>query len=307
MLLGDLKFDLIFHAALSVTTAVLLTLRYEDTNTHTNAGDDLSKFHWDHALSGAASAVSIVNALVSLLNYGKDELDGGCDANGKKKKRLESKMWNFGRNFFTSLTMVLIGFLYGYSDNNSDVLPPLIIIALLRLQDVALDCVNVLQIQCTDAEVTKNRFYRTAFAAVAMTTSIILFTIYVTDKPFDWEGENTADEVALTIGIIFLSIHLLLILLHVVLNIEFGEGRTNKLKARAVNWLRTDIKGENCKNVGVHLPNEIPLVSKLVFTITIGSFAIVVGERIAEGLDITNLLWILILLGASEMGGRNIV
>ena len=173
MLLGDLKFDLIFHAALSVTVAVLLTLRYEDTNTHTNTGDDLSKFHWDHALSGAASAVAIVNALVSLLNYGKDELDGGCDANGKKKKRLESKMWNFGRNFFTSLTMVLIGFLYGYSDNNSDVLPPLIIIGLLRLQDVASDCVNVLQIQCTDAEVTKNRFYRTAFAAVAMTTSII--------------------------------------------------------------------------------------------------------------------------------------
>lgn len=307
MLLGDLKFDLIFHAALSVTTAVLLTLRYEDTNTHTNDGDDLTKFHWDHALSGAASITAIINAFISLLNYGKEELDGGCDENGKKKKALKSKMWNFGRNFFTSLTMVLIAFLYGYSDNNNDVLAPLILIAILRLQDVALDCVNVINIQCTDVEVTKNRFYRTAFAAIAMTTSVVLFIIYVTDKPFDWEGENTADEVALTIGIIFLSIHLLLILLHVVLNIEFGEGRTNKLKARAVNWLSTDIKGENCKNVGVHLPNEIPLVSKVVFTVTIGSFAIVVGERIAEGLDITNLLWILMLLGASEMGGRNIV
>jgi hypothetical protein len=133
-----------------------------------------------------------------------------------------------------------------------------------------------------------------------MIAALILFIIYVVEHPFEWDSSNTGDEIALTIGISFLSLHLLLIILHLVLN------QVQDIKERAIKWLKSDQSG-NCDGVGIHMPNEIPIVSKVVFTAVIGSLAIVVGERIEENVDITLLIWILCLVGATEMGGRNIL
>ena len=294
MLVLALKLDLFIHCALAITTAVLLTIRYaEQTGVET--------FDWNHTLTGTASIISIVNGAISFMNLAKDVLiDGDKCPDGKPKTHLKSGMWNFGRNVFTGLTMVIVGFLYGYVSDNEDVLAPLIILAILRLSDVTLDVKNIIEIQCTDKEMSVNRTYRTAFAAVAMITALILFIIYVVEQPFDWEGDNTGDETALTIAIIFLSIHLLLVLLHLVLN------QVKDIKERAVKWLKSDQAG-NCDGVGIHMPNEVPIISKVVFTIVIGSLSIVVGERIEENKDVTLLIWVLCLLGAVEMGCRNIL
>lgn len=293
MLLGALKFDLFVHCAIAITIAVLLTIRYSEQS-------NVTTFDWNHTLSGTTSIISIVNAVISFLNLAKDVLidDDKCD--GKPKKRLKNGIWNFGRNTFTSLSMVLICFLYGYASDNEDVLAPLILVGILRLSDVTLDVNSIIEVQCTSKELSENRTYRTAFAALAMIAALILYIIYVVEHPFQWDGDNTGDEIALTIGISFLSLHLLLILLHLVLN------QVQDIKERAVKWLKSDQSG-NCDGVGIHMPNEIPIISKVVFTAVIGSLSIVVGERIEENVDITLLIWILCLVGATEMGGRNIL
>ena len=100
-----------------------------------------------------------------------------------------------------------------------------------------------------------------------------------------FNGDNTGDEVALTIAIVGLCVHLVLVLLHLLLN-------NTGCKDTCVSNLAG--KEANCDEVGIHLPNEIPIVSKIVFTLVLGSLAIVVGERIHEQLDITLLIWILL-------------
>tara|TARA_B100000519_G_scaffold194881_1_gene199241 strand:- start:441 stop:1340 length:900 start_codon:yes stop_codon:yes gene_type:complete len=299
MLLGQLKFDILVHFALTVVAAGALVIRY-------GGQTNVKNFSWDHTLTGASAIVSAIMAAVSFMNLAGDVLlSDGCEMvnNQKKlKKRMKKEKWNMVRNIFTNLTLVLTAFLVGYT-NDMDILTlPTILICLIRVSDVTLDVENVLEIQCTTTDKTESRKLRTAFGALGFVAALVLFIIYTTRIPFDWEGDNTGDEVALVVCISGLSIHLVLVLLHLILNYTGCKDV----------WLPTTQKNaqgksENCKDYGIHMPNEIPLVSKVVFTLTIGSLALVVGERLHEEKDITLPIFILILLGAVEMAGRNIL
>ena len=289
MLLGGLKFDLLVHFGLSVAITVLLLIRYGDQTS-------VDKFDWNHTLSGTAAIISLVHSVISGLNLAKDVLWTGEKCENKKK--LKSGLWNFGRNLFTGLLMVLIGMLFGFNSSDEDLIAPLVLVALVRLSDSTLDCENVLAVQCTSKDESASRMFRTGFGAIGFISALILYIIYVSEVPFDWEGDNTGDEVALTVGIIGLCVHLVLVLLHLLLN-------NTGCKDTCVSNLAG--KEANCDEVGIHLPNEIPIVSKIVFTLVLGSLAIVVGERIHEQLDITLLIWILLVIGSVEIAGRNVL
>ena len=143
MLLGGLKFDLLVHFGLSVAITVLLLIRYGDQTSVDN-------FDWNHTLSGTAAIISLVHSVISGLNLAKDVLWTGEKCENKKK--LNSGLWNFGRNLFTGLLMVLIGMLFGFNSSDEELIAPLVLIALVRLSDSPLDCENILAVQCTSKD-----------------------------------------------------------------------------------------------------------------------------------------------------------
>ena len=314
MVLFALKFDLFQHMMIAGFIGGFCLVRYGDLSPAKDETTGLVAFDWNNTLTGAVAVAALLNAVMSFVNFAKDVLidDGKCeviDQDGTKKRvpktKLQIEMWNVGRNLFTSLSMVLLCFLYGYADDNEKILVPLILVAVLRISDVTLDCTNIIQIQCISTSEDKARSYRTMFGGLSMLVALILFIIYAVEHPFDWDSEDTGDEIALTVAISGLSLHLLLILLHLVFN------QIDDCKKNARVWFGSDKDPnkpmQNCDGYGVHMPNEIPLVSKVVFTLTIGALAIVVGERIEENLDVTLLIWILMLIGATELAGRNIL
>tara|TARA_B100001027_G_C16215123_1_gene307041 strand:- start:143 stop:1027 length:885 start_codon:yes stop_codon:yes gene_type:complete len=294
MLLGRLDFDLWFHWCLTVPAAVVLLVRY-------GRHDQDKNFEWEHILTGVASLVSLIAALLSSLNLAievflsKPQCNQDEDGNIIVKTYLEKEKWNVVRNTFTNLSFVLTSFLYGYTNDTEMVLPSLILLALTRIMDVALDVADVAY-PIPD----KNRMSRVIFGTLTMLAAVILWIIYVTENPFDWEGENIGDEVALVVGFIFLAIHLLFLVLHIVLN-------ASAVMQNTVGYIAVEVQGSEERKGFIALPNELPIVSKLVFTITLGSFSLVFGERLSELLNVTNIAWILLLLGVTEMAGRNIL
>ena len=144
------------HFGLSVAITVLLLIRYGDQT-------PVDNFDWNHT-EWHVAIISLVHSVISGLNLAKDVLWTGEKCENKKK--LNSGLWNFGRNLFTGLLMVLIGMLFGFNSSDENLVAPVVLIALVRLSDSTLDCENVLAVQCTSKDESASRMFRTGFGAI---------------------------------------------------------------------------------------------------------------------------------------------
>ena len=309
MLLG-LKYDLIIHLGLSVTIAILLLLNYADF-------PDTKVFSLDLVLNSASSVFAISNAALSLLNLVVELMsrpsDGwnllGLVGGSNEKIKLENEKLNYARNFLTASSLVLLGIQHGQHSSDR-LLACVVCTAILRFSDLCLDVENVLQIQCEGYEkaiesgIGKNmsmRSIKALMVGVLLIATIILQSIFMNNEGIDLEGKNNDDDIMLVIILSASGLHLLLILLHLILNaLDLGKGF-------CVGCLQGSTKGanENCDNVSIHMLNEIPPVSKLVFTANLLLLAIVMGERIEDNKDIHLMVWSACLLGSADFIARN--
>ena len=309
MLLG-LKYDLIIHLGLTVAIAILLLLNYADF-------PDTKVFSLDLVLNSASSVFAISNAALSLLNLVVELMsrpsDGwnllGLVGGSNEKIKLENEKLNYARNFLTASSLVLLGIQHGQHSSDR-LLACVVCTAILRFSDLCLDVENVLQIQCEGYEkaiesgIGKNmsmRSIKALMVGVLLIATIILQSIFMNNEGIDLEGKNNDDDIMLVIILSASGLHLLLILLHLILNaLDLGKGF-------CVGCLQGSTKGanENCDNVSIHMLNEIPPVSKLVFTANLLLLAIVMGERIEDNKDIHLMVWSACLLGSADFIARN--
>lgn len=309
MLLG-LKYDLIIHLGLTVAIAILLLLNYADF-------PDTKVFSLDLVLNSASSVFAISNAALSLLNLVVELMsrpsDGwnllGLVGGSNEKIKLENEKLNYARNFLTASSLVLLGIQHGQHSSDR-LLACVVCTAILRFSDLCLDVENVLQIQCEGYEkaiesgIGKNmsmRSIKALMVGVLLIATIILQSIFMNNEGIDLEGKNNDDDIMLVIILSLSGLHLLLILLHLILNaLDLGKGF-------CVGCLQGSTKGanENCDNVSIHMLNEIPPVSKLVFTANLLLLAIVMGERIEDNKDIHLMVWSACLLGSADFIARN--
>ena len=282
MLVFNIKWDLFLQFLLTLVTSIILWFQYTQLEVK-------DKLDWKVTLYALATISSITHLVISMTNFMVHD-----ECSEKDKSKLANAEWNFSRNFISSLSAVSVALLYGMVDGDV-IIATLILVGASRLMDAALDCDNLLTIQCTDQAKKNERRIRTMIGALGLGTAIIFLIIYLVDHPINLEDTHTKDDVSLLLAIILLSIHEFLILLGLLLNIS-------GVKSAYLG----KVNGE-CDNIGIHMPNELPLVSKAVFTVVLGSLAIALGECIQQEKNITTLLWVISLVGTVEVFGKNIL
>ena len=218
---GMFKGVLGLHAALTITSAVILGIHYL-------AKDVGTAYSTLNLVSATVSIIAVANALLSLLNG----VVGIVWGDGTET-RLKMASLNNARNIMTGTSMILAAAVYGMEPEPDTALTLTVVLflPLVRLLDTMLDVGGFgIDVQCPDkVERSKNlpdktsalgeKFMPAMFAFLSLGTSIVLCIIYMSDIGFSWESESF-DDILLIIALVALIVHEVLILLTILLQVK---------------------------------------------------------------------------------------
>jgi len=298
---GTVEPDTIFRVKLGVHTLMTGLVALMSAIAYLDKTDDDTVNTLDTLLA-TLCVVGLANFLLSLLN-----LVAELRTNAPFYDKLRNRVLNSARNTMTSLSLIIGGIVFGMQ---TDGLTWTIIIAVgvQRLVDCMLDIGEYgTEVQCPGDEDKasgtlginermKNGGSKTlisTFGLLAFGSVIFLLIYYKGDLGADLGEDDNLWLVAL-IGV---CLHTLLVLFTFAL--QMFEG--------VQNTFRSCLGGKDCDGVSVHSLNEIPILSALVFTVTIGIVGILVGEALEEDTSVKLLGAVLALLALVETAGRRMI
>ncbi len=281
-----------FHTVLTLTVAIMAAVEWfpkgdDDT---TNTLNTLLA-----TLLVIASANFLLSALNSFGEYQRPTAD---------KDKLKNRVLNSARNTMTNLSFILGAIVYGM-DTKETTAVLFIVAGLQRLIDCVLDVGGYgFDVQCPEDEDKtgtngrgKSKTLIAMFALLAFGGCVALLTIHALDIAGDM-----GDDTGLFWGAFSaVCLHTLLVLLTYLL--QMFEGVQNFF----AGCLSKGPLGANCDGVTVHSLNEMPIVSALVFTATIGIISLFVGEALESDSSVQLMGAVLVLLALVETAGRRMI
>lgn len=285
---GMFKGFCLFHTVLTLTVAIMAAVEWfpkgDDDTTNTL-----------HTLLATLLVIASANFLLSALNSFGEWQRPTAD-----KDKLENRILNSARNTMTTLSFILGVIVYGM-DTKETTAVFFIAVGVQRLVDCVLD-VGVgtygLEVQCPGEEGKEtSKTIIATFALLAFGGCVALLTVHAIDI-----GDDMGDDTGLFWGAFSaVCLHTLLVLLTYLL--QTFEGVQNAFAA----CLSKGPLGANCDGVTVHSLNEMPIVSALVFTATIGIISLFVGEALESDSSVQLMGAVLVLLALVETAGRRMI
>lgn len=277
-----------FHTVLTLTVAIMAAVEWfpkgDDDTTNTL-----------NTLLATLLVVASANFLLSALNF-----IGEWQRPTEGKDKLENRVLNSARNTMTNLSFILGAIVYGM-DTKETTAVLFIAAGVQRLVDCVLDVGGYgFEVQCPGKEDQtgtdgkgKSKTLIAMFALLAFGGCVALLTVHAIDIAGDM-----GDDTGLFWGAFSaVCLHTLLVLLTYLL--QMFEGLQNTF--------RSCLGGKDCDGVSVHSLNEIPVVSALVFTATIGIISLFVGEALESDSSVQLMGAVLVLLALVETAGRRMI
>lgn len=292
------------HVIISIVIVVLLVFSY--TNIESDVGNS---FDLKITLNAVVSAAAIANVFIGIhATYTAVEQDN-------TKNKLDTPFFNIFRNFMTSLVLVFIGILLGFDSNRIEYVWAFIGCIILRFIDVYLDTGDgIWKAVCLDGERVglgsfkmtmldwRKTFVTTMFLAIFL---LLGFDAIVVDGELvaaDTSGTLTTSGILILLIFIFTGVHLLLLVLNILGN--------SKLTGDSFKYILTCGEKQEYRcydDMKVITWNQIPWVSKLVFTVNLCCISYLIGNRIHENLQIELLVYVAFAFGAADNFGRNLL
>ena len=284
---------LALHFVLTATVAGLLVIRYltvEDTDT----------FDMKLTIMASAGILAFGLALLSAVNWIQDMIISEPEKLAKKSK-LGNNVLNTIRNLLSVVVFLLCGILAGVDSILGDgdhIMSWIVLICalLVRFVDMQLDTGNILSVQCPDSKAdeelgTKNSDTKTVvFVTLCLLASTIGLWIYNFDVA---DGANTDDDTYLLLAAILVTVHTLLALFQTLLAVS-------PLDKIFINFIKKDCDGTE----SLHMINEIPAVTKLVFSGAIFFLSLTLGNRYKDGQAVHSGAAILAVLALADLVSR---
>ena len=264
---------------------------------------DTDTYNLELTLNAVGGFIALAGGLLSLLNF---VVELWQSTEGKIK--LEVQSTNAVRNLLSTLILVISTVLAGYTGSTDWYYWLAAIGAMVaKLADVQLDTGNFFAVQCL--EESSGRFesgkggagkstMKALFVFVCLAAVIVALVWYSIDvQPLDeMEGDDSAYYIIVLIGT---SLHTFLILLQLLI---MNVGAIANAIKGALAWIS---KSETCEEDSVHMINEIPVVSKIVFTLNMFFLSLITGERIEGNFSVALIATALASLCLADIVGKN--
>lgn len=292
----------------TISTVLCITVTSLITAYYLNK-EDTTTFEWDVTLSGCVLIFGGISSIMSVITA----------AMAWMKRDISSSALTYARNFLTGLLLVFISLLYAFTSSDELITGAFWSVIVLRISDIMVDVGNPLEVQCGDTNQKslggktctirdiKNIFVGLLFIAVLTFNGIYVTDEYTENDTSLFEGsdadEHAADRLLLTVFVL-VSVHLLLLILRIVLQVSDScqMGMMKFLKC-----LSCKQDQEICDEERLYMINEIPLVSKLVFTANLVCMGLLIGERIESNKPVHVLIWSISALGFADFISRNLI
>lgn len=262
------------------------------------AQPDTDTYNLELTLNAVGGFIALAGGLLSLLNLAVELWQPT-----KGKIKLEVESTNAVRNLLSTLILVISTVLAGYTGSTDWYYWLAAIGAMVaKLADVQLDTGNFFAVQCLD---DSERFggagkstMKALFVFVCLAAVLVALTWYSIDvQAIDkMQGDDGAYFILVLTGT---SLHTLLILLQLlIMNSEAAAGGLKN----CLSWIT---KSKPCKDDSVHMINEIPIVSKIVFTLNMFFLSLMTGERVEGNFSAALMATALASLCLADIVGKN--
>ena len=274
---------------LCATITVLIWIYYDNI-------EDTTEYKWNSTLAALSLIASAVASGLSLYATIMAFSDGYGTAT------------TYGRNFLSGLMLVFISLLYAFDSSDSSMLPLSFWFAItLRVSDIFADIGNPLEVQCDGLDTQKGlttRDKKNIFVIAAFTAVLIFNGYYIGDEDITLDAANNASDRLLITVFVLVSVHLLLLIVRLIIQLSGG---CKGCMINFYNCLSCKKDEDVCSETHIFMFNEIPLVSKLVFTANLVCMALLIGERIESNKPVDVLIWSITTLGSADLLSRNLI
>lgn len=276
--------------ALCCTITILTIIYYGDI-------EDTTVYTWNSTLAALSFIASAIATILScIMVYMAWWQDGYGPA------------MTYGRNFLSGLLMVFVSLLYAFDSSDDLLTLSFWLVIVLRVSDIFADIGNPLEVQCDDLETRKGqltvRDWKSIVVILAFIAVLTFNGYYIGDENITLDTANNASDRLLTTVFVLVSVHLLLLIVRLVIQLSGG------CKGCMISFYKClSGKGEDelCGDNHIYMFNEIPLVSKLVFTANLVCMALLIGERIESNKPVDVLIWSITTLGFADFLSRNLI
>tara|TARA_B110000008_G_scaffold271037_1_gene302005 strand:+ start:6862 stop:7773 length:912 start_codon:yes stop_codon:yes gene_type:complete len=275
-----------FHTFLTLGVAIIALIEWL-------AKEDDDTTNTLNTLLATLLVIASANFLLSLLNS-----IGEWSRPTADKDKLENRILNSARNIMTTLSFILGVIVYGMDTKETTAIF-FIAVGVQRLVDCVLDVGKYgLDVQCPGEEGKEtSKTIIATFASLAFGGCVALLTVHAIDI-----GDDMGDDTGLFWGA-FSAICLHTVLVLLTLALQSSKGVQEFFAA----CLSKGPLAADCDGVTVHSLNEIPIVSSLVFTATIGIISLFVGEALESDSSVQLMGAVLVLLALVETAGRRMI